>query len=447
MTDTSVYHYASGNLLEERNTYFYSAYHGEKLLYDWQARRLGGCDSSIQTSASVLDAKTQTDHLINGLILALDKSPEEAATALSRVDRLVQRFEVTKRIFDGYDDSWRALDRKRYHNSVSYALFAVLLSKAYEKTASLTYINALLKCGDILNAIDLPPDVRAHLPDLFIKERRYVEELRSNLLPRLVLEAETEPPTTSELPKCTQCQVLAGVIMIACASARSQAYIQALLANGMAPEEVIFLGPDREHAQNTRPPVRQWAGLALPDLAINFSTSCAQSGIRIRRIGSPDVNSDDVLQVLEQTDARLVIYSGISGQIVHKRILEAGPRFLHIHAGWLPEYRGSTTVYYSILNMERPSVSAIYLDDKIDTGPILKRQSYQAPPSWMDVDLVYDGSIRADLLCQIIRDYQKHGELISTATQLPEVGRTYYVIHPVLKHLALLSIGAKPNDV
>lgn len=446
MTKQAIYPYASGDLLEERNTYFYSSYHGEALLEAWQACRREASEASAQAEPDTLPAESDVDRLIEEMAMALGKSSGEFATALARLDRLVQRFEVTKRIFDGYTDEWRAVDRTRYHSAGSYARFAGLLSVAFEKTGCLTYMNALLKCNDILNAIHLPPGVHAHLPSLFARERAHAETIRADLESPAPAQSTADPPAAPGNRGRVAPHVLNGVIMIACASARSQAYIQAMLATGMVPEEVIFLGPDTERGQSAHPQTRLWSGLTLPDLSESFSATCARTGIPVRTTEAADVNSDEVLQALERTDAHLVIYSGIGGQIVQKRTLEAGPRFLHMHAGWLPKYRGSTTVYYSLLNREPPGVSAIFLDVSIDTGPILKRQNYPTPPAWMDVDLVYDGAIRADLLCQVMAQHQEQRQLTPTAKQDPEVGRTYYVIHPVLKHMALLSIGATPSD-
>jgi len=448
MTQELIYPYASGQLLEERNSYFYSTYHGDPLLEAWQVRRRESSEASTQADPDALPTATETDRLIKEIVEALGKSSEEASADLMRLDRLVQRFEVTKRIFDAYTDEWRAVDRTRYYTAASYARFSGLLSRAFEKTGYLTYLNALLKCNDILNAIDLPSSVQAHLPSLFAKERAFAETLRADLpIAAALSERAYKPMGASRSEANSGLKVLKGVIMIACASARSQAYIQAMLAKGMVPDEVIFLGPDKERGHSARPQAPNWCGLTLPDLSESFSSTCAKNGIRVRTTEAADVNSDEVLQALVETDAHLVIYSGIGGQIVEKRILEAGPRFVHMHAGWLPEYRGSTTVYYSLLNGDPPGVSAIFLDVSIDTGPILKRQTYPTPPSWMDVDLIYDGAIRADLLCQVMEQHQEQGKLVSVAVQDPDIGRTYFVIHPVLKHIALLSIGARPNDV
>lgn len=440
MTKQALYPYASGDLLEERNNYSYSSYHGQALLEAWQTRRREGAEPLMQADRDTLPAETETDRLIEGIATALGKS--SATAALARLDRLVQRFEVTKRIFDGYTDTWRAVDRTRYHNALSYTRFSGLLSSAFENTGRLTYMNALLKCNDILNAIDMPPYAQAYLSPLFAKERAHAEAIRASLS----VPAAPEPTNgNSRSAPPVAPKVLKGIMMIACASARSQAYIQSMLAQGMVPEEVIFLGPDKDRGPSVRPQAQLWCGVTLPDLSESFSVTCARAGIPVRNVEAADVNSDEVLQRLTATDARLVIYAGIGGQIVQKRILEAGPRFLHMHAGWLPEYRGSTTIYYSLLNGESPGVSAIFLDVGIDTGPILKRQTYPIPPAWMDVDLIYDGAIRANLLCQVMAQYQAQGQVVPEDTQDPEIGTTYYVIHPILKHIALLSIGATPK--
>ena len=76
------------------------------------------------------------------------------------------------------------------------------------------------------------------------------------------------------------------------------------------------------------------------------------------------------------------------------------------------------------------------VDQGIDSGPIVARRHYPPPPG-IDVDLVYDSVIRADLLVRVLRDFAETREwprIEDTGS-----GTTYYVIHPVLKHLALLS--------
>lgn len=231
---------------------------------------------------------------------------------------------------------------------------------------------------------------------------------------------------------------LPGVVLLAAQTARSQAYIQALCAAGLRPESVILLDEDPAPAAAAGP--ARWQDLVLPDLGETVAATCARAGVPVVRCAGADVNADATVQALREAQAGIVIFSGSAGQIVSQRVLELGPRFLHLHSGWLPEYRGSTTLYYALLNGDPPAVTAIFLDASIDTGPVIARQAYPRPPRGMDVDRVYDAAIRADLLVRLMRGYAGSGTLEAAEAQRPDHGMTYYVIHPVLKHIALLSL-------
>jgi len=132
-----------------------------------------------------------------------------------------------------------------------------------------------------------------------------------------------------------------------------------------------------------------------------------------------------------------VIYSGYGSQIVPKSLLEIGTPFLHLHSGKLPNYRGSTTLYYSWLIEQSCAVSAILLDEGIDTGNIVGKKTFPPPPNGIDPDHIYDPSIRADLLVEVLKEFSTRGKF-NNLTKQDNKGKTYYVIHPVLKHLARL---------
>ncbi|MBT8363651.1 MAG: CDP-glycerol glycerophosphotransferase family protein, partial [Deltaproteobacteria bacterium] len=110
---------------------------------------------------------------------------------------------------------------------------------------------------------------------------------------------------------------------------------------------------------------------------------------------------------------------------------------------WLPSYRGSTTVYYSLLNDRNCGVSAILLSKNIDEGPLVGRRTYPPPPADVDIDYVYDGVIRSNLLISVLQDYIEKGYFPDIYQQDANEGYTYYVIHPVLKHLAILSLSSE----
>jgi methionyl-tRNA formyltransferase len=233
---------------------------------------------------------------------------------------------------------------------------------------------------------------------------------------------------------------LEGVLMIAAHSARSQAYLQTLITNGITPAHVLLLG--EAPVQSTAVPKQQKQMLhdvLLPDLNESLATSLSTAGIPATTLETRDINADEVVESVRRLAPRLVIFSGYGGQIVGDRLIDLGVPLLHVHSGWLPEYRGSTTVYYSLLEERCCAASAIILDKQIDTGPVLARKHYPAPPLGTDIDRRYDTAIRADLLLDVLRAYHATGRLDVELQQHGE-GQTYYVIHPLLKHLALLSL-------
>ena len=84
-----------------------------------------------------------------------------------------------------------------------------------------------------------------------------------------------------------------------------------------------------------------------------------------------------------------------------------------------------------------PTGSCILLNKRIDAGPILALKSFPIPFKTDNVDTLYEPSIRANLLCDVIFKSGislnlKPKEQINQKKQL-----NYYIIHPVLKHISV----------
>jgi methionyl-tRNA formyltransferase len=187
-----------------------------------------------------------------------------------------------------------------------------------------------------------------------------------------------------------------------------------------------------------------WNGLLLPQLDEPLGKTCERAGIPLMHCDSKDVNDARTVQTVRQIAPKIVIYSGYGGQIVGESMLGCS-LFLHMHSGWLPTYRGSTTLYYALLRGDDPGVTALILDRTVDTGPMVARRRYPKPYRGMDIDHVYDSAIRADLLVQVMAAYGEQGHLPTIGHQAAAEGTTYFVIHPVLKHLAILSLEPEPR--
>lgn len=229
---------------------------------------------------------------------------------------------------------------------------------------------------------------------------------------------------------------------------RSRAYAQALAQrDATVGSALVVRSPDRRR-WGQAPPIDTTGahvpGLVVPDLSVPLSETLPELTDNLASSNAGTINHPDVTAWIEREDPALVVFSGFGGEIVRDEVLDAGPPLLHLHSGWLPDYRGSTTLYYSYLREGTCGVTALLLESDIDTGPILARRRYPAPPPDLDIDYAYDSAIRADLLVDVLEQWSKRGGRLETMPQ-PEGGTTYYIIHPVLKHLAMIDMGQEPT--
>jgi len=144
------------------------------------------------------------------------------------------------------------------------------------------------------------------------------------------------------------------------------------------------------------------------------------------------INDDSIYEEVKNNPQDYWIYTG--GGIVGKRLLKIA-KLIHMHPGLVPYYKGSTCFYYSILNTNTITVSALFMNEQIDGGEIILQIIYTEFPT-EDFDYYTDPYLRTKTLKAVLQKYKEEGK-IKSRKQIGE-GTTYYVIHPVLKHIAIL---------
>ncbi len=177
--------------------------------------------------------------------------------------------------------------------------------------------------------------------------------------------------------------------------------------------------------------------LSLSNLEKSAILTFQQNNIDYINTPTKDVNSKEVLNLIKQQDVDYIIYAGYGGQILSKDHFDNKTKYLHAHPGLIPEERGSTTIYYSILNRNQCGVSVFFMNDKIDAGKVVHRKNYNSPSKGVDIDIWYDNIIRADCLNEsldiLLEDNYKAKEQVGEHED-------YFIIHPLLKHMAILSL-------
>ncbi|MCP4602458.1 MAG: hypothetical protein GY847_18410 [Proteobacteria bacterium] len=242
---------------------------------------------------------------------------------------------------------------------------------------------------------------------------------------------------------------LGDIGMILADTARTRAYAQALAQNELAPNVALIMRNESDRllpGQTTNDPAD---GVRIPpdrfsNVGFVFKPSepledtLTQSGISFHYIPSVDINSDEVIGAIRERLESVFIYSGFGGAILKEEILGVGKKFLHIHGGYLPDYKGSTTNYYSLIDENECGASSIFMEKEIDGGPILMRKKFAPPEDRREIDYIRDTTFRAKVLVETLQEYHVEGDWRFEAPD-NSGGETYFIIHPVLKHIAILS--------
>ena len=138
MNRHSTYTYATGDLLEERNSYTYTSYHGDVFFADWRAARAQVLQRLAEPAeppvpvdqvllATVLKADTRcTTDMLESLMDSLLRQ-EIGELVRDTLARLVGRFEVAKRVHSHYLAHWRAAPEANYHDLALYLRYAEVI--------------------------------------------------------------------------------------------------------------------------------------------------------------------------------------------------------------------------------------------------------------------------------------------------------------------------------
>jgi methionyl-tRNA formyltransferase len=231
----------------------------------------------------------------------------------------------------------------------------------------------------------------------------------------------------------TLCLVLANTI-------RSRAYVQMLFHRELYPSMIMLL-PGEEAVKSGMPatidvPLETWDGAERGSFVFRpyegVRDTLARHAAEFSVLHNGDINSAEVTGQIKAIAQEYFVYSGYSRVLINAD-LAGSKRIIHVHGGYLPQYKGATGFYYALLEKGFLGQSAILIDQGVDTGKIISRKKYKIFKN-IDVDYVYDPITRADLLAEVLRGLHEKGGFDLTDN---EGGVMHYVIHPALKFIAI----------
>lgn len=484
----SAYPYCNGSLLDSPQNYMYTPYLGPVFVSDWHLSRSSyltqySCSSPLLLS-SVSSSFSEhhndslsTEAILVQLCLDLRTGSDTSEHVIYWLSRLLKKFEVSKRLYRSYAVAapHRMIVDSGFDNINLYLLLAESLIRAWAIKPMSQYINGLLKLVDtLLSQTSLLSKMQSsHLAWVIIAERTILDKVLTHLSLKkgdahssvalkcdsLSFLGSVQLPimssyTSSQTDNKNNDATLADsnknesqkVLLLCGHTSRSVAYIQTLSAANIVPDGVIVYGTPKAKPTSARA-LNNISDCELfsPNLEIDVLQSLQRSHWQYSVTQANELNDPSLLALIEKFNPDLIIYSGYGGQLVPTSLLNNYP-VLHIHSGWLPDYRGSTTLYYQIIDEQACAASAILLDEQIDTGAIVARKRYPIPAQGMDVDYLYDNMIRADLLVETLKQWRDPVKQWQVTPQTQD-SLPYFIIHPLLKHLALLTVDKEKVDL
>ena len=230
--------------------------------------------------------------------------------------------------------------------------------------------------------------------------------------------------------------VLKKFVLIAAPTLRTKAYLHLLNQSNIHPEYIFLLSGNEEKfkIKKTKLILNNKIKINL-ELVKSLDNLLEQSKSCIVRFNFHNLENRKLLNTLNKFNLKYAIYSGFPGKIISKKLINSNIKWIHCHGGRLPDYKGSTTFYYSILEIKCFYVSVIFLDENIDTGKLIKQIRFSHTNN-KNFDEIVDPFSRAYALCNVLNHYTKYKKFFKNKKSKVLPNRTFFVIHPILKFIA-----------
>jgi len=149
-------------------------------------------------------------------------------------------------------------------------------------------------------------------------------------------------------------------------------------------------------------------GVVIPDRKVKLSYESLKQFAIKRKISifhPSKINAPIFVQKIKKMVPDLIIMAGYN-QILKKEIIRIPKKgVINLHGGKLPQYRGSSTLNWMIINGEtKGGVAIILIDAGIDTGDIIAKESFEIRPNDTIKEVIYKtDKIFPRLLIKVIR--------------------------------------------
>lgn len=137
-----------------------------------------------------------------------------------------------------------------------------------------------------------------------------------------------------------------------------------------------------------------------------------------------------IIKKIISIKSKYIIYSGYNAEIL-KSSLVLKKNLIHCHPGLIPNYRGSTTIYHSLINEKKIFTTIFIMSKNIDSGEILHVCKYKPPKNLRKIENTFDHEIRSKSILNFLITKKKFKRDKKIKNRL------YYIAHPVIRDLVV----------
>jgi len=159
---------------------------------------------------------------------------------------------------------------------------------------------------------------------------------------------------------------------------------------------------------------------------------CLSKRIKFINLKSNSINSKLSKNKILSSKYKNFIFSGTPGEVVNEDLL-IKKNLYHCHPGKLPQFKGSTILYYSLLLKKKICCSIIKLKKKIDVGSVFFEKYHLPPKNRYTLENFYDDDIRAKTILSFIKKKNISKIKKNGLKKFPH----YYICHPLIRAIVI----------
>jgi len=379
-------------------------------------------------------------------------SADARAAVLFAAERLLERFERSKTLAGVLNHRWQP--QADYVCLTGNAQIALIWMRLARSTGDARFLNAAFKAIDEVKRaqtlVQANDGIRGGIPGSWPISGEYIEFAMPNWAVKFFIDAlcakraclddwhgRAHPPAagpsatvSAAVPRRVDDGPLPVVVYTTRVSPTFASLAARWRARDFAPALVVIEIGDASWAR------RQWSMRRADDSA----RICREQGWK--HVCAATVNAPDAVRAIEQVGPAVAVAAGAG---ILKRQTLAVPRLgtLGAHMGILPAYRGMNACEWSAFNGDPVGCSVLWLDEGIDTGPIVATRMVDAAMcrSIAELRARVDAS-QLELLDETLQSIVERRMSVHGVTQSRDAGRQFFRMHADLRRLLEQQLAA-----